>query len=106
MDEWTVKANDVMHITMVTKAEKDQKEVNNLFTFQPTWTYPIVGDDETISGYKGLKIHLRYNASDMRPHLFHNSTASLSGEIQDISDLFKPHLPPGRSYPSLPHLRS
>lgn len=103
LDEWTVKANDAMSITMFTKAGKNQKEVNSLFTFRPTWTYPIVGDAETISGYKGLKIYLRYNASDMRPHLFHTSTATLESdeyEVQDIREIFEPHLPPGQSQPS------
>lgn len=113
LDEWTVKANDVMSITLFTKAEKNQKEVNPLFTFQPTWTYPIVGDKETISGYKGLKIYLRYNASDMRPHLFYTSTDSLSSdwvdsdeyEIHDIQELFKPYLPPCQSHPLLSYFR-
>lgn len=113
LDEWTVKANDVMNITLFAKAEKDQKEVNPLCTFQPTWTYPIVGDKETISGYKGLKIYLRYNASDMRPHLFHTSTARLSSEltdsdeyeVHDVKDLFETHLPPGQYQPRLQPLK-
>lgn len=40
-----------------------------LGTFHPKFTYSIFGDDETIFGYKGLKINLRYRANDMRPHL-------------------------------------
>ena len=40
-----------------------------LTKFNPKFTYPIFGDEEQIFGYKGLKIHLRYNASDMRPNL-------------------------------------
>jgi histone acetyltransferase 1 len=38
-------------------------------TFHPKFTYPIFGDDETIFGYKDLKVNLRYRATDMRPHL-------------------------------------
>ncbi|KAJ4391334.1 histone acetyltransferase 1 [Gnomoniopsis smithogilvyi] len=97
LDEWTVRANDAMSITMVTKAEKNQKEVNTLFTFRPTWTYPIVGEQETIFGHKELKLYLRYNASDMRPHLFHTSAARLKSdedEVQDVREIFEPHLPP------------
>ena len=35
--------------------------------FNPAFTYPIFGDEEKIFGYKGLKINLLFNASDMRP---------------------------------------
>jgi histone acetyltransferase 1 len=40
-----------------------------LHTFNPKMTYSIFGDEETIFGYQGLKINLRYNACDMRPGL-------------------------------------
>ena len=40
-----------------------------LGAFHPKFTYSIFGDDETIFGYKDLKINLRFRANDMRPHL-------------------------------------
>ncbi|CAN8097189.1 unnamed protein product [Discula destructiva] len=101
LEEWSVKANDVMDISLYTKAEKGQTKVNSLCKFQPTWTYPIVGEQETIFGYKGLKIHLQYNASDMRPHLSSTKTAKLPEELEsddfevhEISELFEDFLPP------------
>lgn len=99
LDEWAVKANDIMNVTLVTKAE--QGPPKTLATFKPTWTYPIVGEEETIYGYKGLKINLRYNASDMRPHFSHTTSrripdAQATQEVDEITDLFEPFLTPGR----------
>lgn len=98
MDEWTVKANDALTITLVTKAE--QGPPKTVATFHPTWTYPIVGDEETIYGFKGLRINLRYNASDMRPHVSHSSTNRVPDdeairEPDDVIDLLDPYLPIG-----------
>lgn len=59
------KANDVFNISLVTKSE--QGPPKTLDSFQPKWTYPIY-EEEEIYGYKGVKINLRFNASDMRPH--------------------------------------
>lgn len=64
-DEWTTKANDVFNISLVTKSE--QGPPKTIDSFQPKWTYPIY-EEEEIYGYKGVKINLRFNASDMRPH--------------------------------------
>lgn len=64
-DEWTTKANDVFNISLVTKSE--QGPPKTIDSFQSKWTYPIY-EEEEIYGYKGVKINLRFNASDMRPH--------------------------------------
>lgn len=100
LDEWTVKANDAMEIALFVKAEEGQTQIGRLYKFKPTWTYPIVGDQETIFGYKDLKITLRFNASDMRPHLSSSKSARFpeeleTGEIEveEIHDLFNGFLP-------------
>lgn len=62
----TCDANDAVHLTLVQPgAEKPQ----TLSTFHPQFTYPIFGDEETIFGYKGLIIRLRFAAHDLRPHV-------------------------------------
>lgn len=100
LEEWTVKANDAMEISLFTKAEPGQNQVTRLCKFKPTWTYPIVGEQETIFGYKKLKITLRFNASDMRPHLSSTKSQKLPEEleseeiqVEDIHDLFNDFLP-------------
>ncbi|KAK7736300.1 histone acetyltransferase 1 [Cytospora paraplurivora] len=95
-DEWTVKANDVFTISLVTKSEDGPPET--IASFQPKWTYPIFGDEETIYGYKGLKINLRYNASDMRPHFSHTKSQAVPVDVaeQDVTDIkedVEPFLP-------------
>ncbi|KAL7950472.1 acyl-CoA N-acyltransferase [Trichoderma barbatum] len=64
--EWHQDANEALNISLVSPSKSGLKTIA---TFHPKFTYPIFGDDETIFGYKGLKIHLRYRANDMRPHL-------------------------------------
>lgn len=99
LDEWTVKANDAMKIQLVTKADSGPPKI--IGSFRPAWTYPLVGDEETIYGYKGLKINLQYNATDMRPHLSHTSQkrvpdAVATADSPEIQDIFEDYLPPGQ----------
>lgn len=62
----TCDANSAVHITVVQPGEK---KPTTLSTFQPQFTYPIFGDEESIFGYKGLIIRLRLAAHDLRPHI-------------------------------------
>lgn len=43
--------------------------MKTLDTFHPEYTNNIFGEKEQIFGYKGLRINLQYNASDMLPNL-------------------------------------
>lgn len=60
-------------------------------------TYSIFGDDERIFGYKGLKVNLQYNASDMRPNLqvsFNKKFAAVGDtEATDVKGVLEPFLP-------------
>lgn len=62
----SAKANDALSVSLVTPTSGSSKTIS---TFHPKFTYPIFGDEETIFGYQGLKINLRYHACDMRPSL-------------------------------------
>lgn len=55
-------SNKAVHISLVTPQQ-------TLHTFHPKFTYSIFGDEERIFGYQGLKIHIKYHVSDMRPVL-------------------------------------
>ena len=57
-------ANEAVTISLIVP---DNGTCRNLTSFNPRFTYSIFGDDESIFGYQGLNIHLRYNACDMRP---------------------------------------
>lgn len=94
----SVKANHVFTISLVAKTEDGPPKP--IASFQPTWTYPIFGDEEKIYGYKGVKINLRYNASDMRPHFSHTKSQTVpmdiaEGDLTDIKEDVKPFLPTG-----------
>lgn len=73
----------------------DYKTINQ---FNPTFTYAIFGDEESIFGYKGLKINLLYNASDMRPCLTvaYSKKFKAVGDVEptDIRAAFEDCLPP------------
>lgn len=69
--------------------------MRSIASFNPKFTYSIFGDEEAIVGYQGLKISLRFNASDMRPNLHVSSSKKLkAGEIEptDIQTVLKGYL--------------
>lgn len=85
-------------ISLVTPGDGTHK---NLASFHPKFTYPIFGDEESIFGYKGLKIHLKYHASDMRPNLqvTYNKKYKAVGDVAptDIKAVLEDFLPAGAS---------
>jgi len=76
-------------------------QLKTLTSFHPKFTYPIFGEQEQIFGYQKLKINLRYNASDMRPHLTttYGKKFKAIGETEpaDIDEMMKEFLPEGRA---------
>ncbi|KAH6661296.1 histone acetyl transferase HAT1-like protein [Truncatella angustata] len=79
-EEWTVGANDALTISLVRQGDSGLKKMES---FNPKFTYPIFGEHETIFGYKGLKINLQYNASDMRP----NASVTSTKKFQTVSEV-------------------
>ncbi|KKZ66300.1 histone acetyltransferase 1 [[Emmonsia] crescens] len=64
--------------------------LNALSTFQPEFTYPIFGEEETIFGYKGLSVRLRFSAHDLRSNV-HISYDEKFKTVADVApvDLLK-----------------
>lgn len=94
----TTKANDVFNISLVTKSEQGPPKI--LDSFQPKWTYPIY-EEEEIYGYKGVKINLRFNASDMRPHFSYTKGKEVpiglaDKEPTEIKEAIEGFLPNGK----------
>lgn len=94
----TVKANDIFTISLVAKAEDGSPKT--IASFQPKWTYPIFGEEETIYGYQGLKINLRYDASNMRPHFSYTKSQTVPLDVAEkdpteIKEEVEPFLPRG-----------
>jgi len=68
--------------------------------FNPKFTYPIFGEEETIIGYKDPKIHLNFRANDLKPSLKieQKDKLPLDGIIPkdkqlDLETVFKDFLP-------------
>ncbi|OBT86133.1 hypothetical protein VE02_05426 [Pseudogymnoascus sp. 03VT05] len=93
-DDWSTQSNDALHISLVRPENGASKTIN---TFHPKFTYPIFGEEESIFGYQGLKIHLRYNASDMRPNVLitYNKRFKAVGDVEptDLKGLLADFLP-------------
>ncbi|OJD21086.1 hypothetical protein ACJ73_07574 [Blastomyces percursus] len=91
---WTCDANDAIQISMVQPAEG---RLNALSTFRPEFTYPIFGEEESIFGYKGLSIRLRYSAHDLRSniHISYNEKFKTVADVApvDLLKTFGPWLP-------------
>lgn len=65
-DDWWTSSNEAVLVSLVTPTDTG---VKTLDTFHPEYTNNIFGEKEQIFGYKGLRINLQYNASDMLPNL-------------------------------------
>lgn len=86
-------SNHAVHISLVVPSAGGPRA---LHTFNPAMTYSVFGEDERIFGYQGLKINLRFNASDMRPGLQIQYTKRFKqiGETAptDLKELLEPYL--------------
>ncbi|KAL3419297.1 histone acetyl transferase HAT1 [Phlyctema vagabunda] len=93
-DDWSTDSNDAIHISLVAPSSGGIKQ---LHTFHPKMTYSIFGEEESIFGYQGLKVNLKYNASDMRPSLqvTYNKKFKTIGETEptDVKAVLEEYLP-------------
>ncbi|KAH8805646.1 acyl-CoA N-acyltransferase [Xylogone sp. PMI_703] len=93
-EDWSADSNDAVIISLVNPSEGGARAVH---TFNPKMTYSIFGDEERIFGYQGLKINLKYNASDMRPNLQVNYSKKFKsvGETEptDVKAILENYLP-------------
>ncbi|KAK2624572.1 hypothetical protein QTJ16_005765 [Diplocarpon rosae] len=87
----SAESNDALQISLVAP---DVGAAKTIHSFNPNMSYSIFGDEERIFGYKGLKIHLRYNASDMRPNMLvsYDKKFKAVGETEatDLKELLGP----------------
>ena len=58
-------SNEAVRICLRTPPDSKQEHAQ----FQPAFTYPIYGDEETIFGYRGLRIKLDFAADTLKPAL-------------------------------------
>jgi histone acetyltransferase 1 len=61
--EWSSSSNECLNISIL------RGDGSEHASFQPTFTYPIFGEEEVIFGYQDLEINLTFAAHNLRPHL-------------------------------------
>ncbi|KAI9742556.1 MAG: histone acetyltransferase 1 [Claussenomyces sp. TS43310] len=92
--DWSANANDAITVSLVTPVDGTSKTIAS---FNPKFTYSIFGDDESIFGYQGLKIHLKYHACDMRPgiQITYNKKFKAVGDTEptDVRAILEEYLP-------------
>ncbi|ESZ94902.1 hypothetical protein SBOR_4694 [Sclerotinia borealis F-4128] len=92
--DWSTDSNDAIYISLVTPSAGG---TTSLHTFNPKFTYPIFGEEESIFGYQGLRINLKYNACDMRPgvQITYNKKFKAVGDIEptNLKAVLEPFLP-------------
>ncbi|KAI1213428.1 acyl-CoA N-acyltransferase [Annulohypoxylon truncatum] len=94
-DEWTVDANEAITLSLVRPGPA--KEIVNVESFKPKFTYPIFGEEEQIFGHKGLKVNIRFDARDLRPNISVTSQRKFTsvGDVEalDVRETMKEYLP-------------
>ncbi|KAF2862363.1 histone acetyltransferase type B catalytic subunit [Piedraia hortae CBS 480.64] len=92
IESWSCSSTDCFHISLL----RPNGELA-AGPFNPKFTYPIFGDEETIFGYRDLDISLTLREDDLYPHLSVKYGEKFKGvaEVQptDIQDLMKDFLP-------------
>lgn len=95
-------STDAVNISLVIPTPGGAKAIAS---FKPQFTYSLFGEQESIFGYKGLKINIAYNACDMRPNVnvsWEKKYKQLGEtEALDIMPILEEFLPSGEKLNSL-----
>lgn len=87
-------SNQTVEISIV---QAGQEVPKTLSTFHPRFTYPIFGDQESIFGYQGLRIGIRFAAHDLRSNIqiTHDKRFEAVGDTKatDIEETLKDWIP-------------
>ncbi|CEL51712.1 histone acetyltransferase 1 [Rhizoctonia solani AG-1 IB] len=102
MGDWLSNSNDALCLKLV-RAARDEAvltgdERSVIEEFNPTFTYPVFGDKETIYGYADLKISLFFASGSLSMFLNVASTAKLpSKTADDVEGTLYKFIPPDYS---------
>ena len=80
-EQWSSDANEAIQISLIRPGPSSIETVQK---FHPKFTYPIVGEEERIFGYKGLAIDVNFAAHDLRPSV----TVSYTEKFPPVGDTF------------------
>lgn len=101
LGEWSTDANEALRVSLHLRGETGSPS-QEIKSFHPKFTYPIFGENETIYGYKGLKVNLRFAANDLTPELdiAWDKRVPAVGDVEadDVDALMKEVLPESMIY--------
>lgn len=91
-------SNQAVEISIVQAGQESPK---TLSTFHPKFTYPIFGDQESVFGYQGLRIGIRFAAHDLRSNIqiTHDKRFESVGDTKatNIEETLKDWIPSSKS---------
>ncbi|CBX97402.1 hypothetical protein IAQ61_007179 [Plenodomus lingam] len=101
LEEWVTNSNECFFLNLYRSVDGDGEPKRVLDSFNPTCTYTVIDEQETIAGYKNPRIELDFRANDLKPKLKIQFDAQLdlkkiSPELTQVDlspDLFREHLP-------------
>ncbi|TRM59888.1 acyl-CoA N-acyltransferase [Schizophyllum amplum] len=98
MADWTSNTNEALNLSLVRAPEDQQSlaEAESYTNFHPAFTYPIYGEDETVYGYKDLRIDLRYASGSLAQYLSIEYPEKLpsSSTVDDVEGTLRKFIPP------------
>ncbi|KAF9533547.1 acyl-CoA N-acyltransferase [Crepidotus variabilis] len=97
--EWAADANEALTLSLVRSA-KDKEALSreeNYEGFNPTFTYPIYGEEEKIYGYKDLLIDLRFASGSLAQYLSVSYSEKLpsTSTVDDVEAILQNFIPEG-----------
>ncbi|KAH8100254.1 histone acetyltransferase type B [Cristinia sonorae] len=97
--EWAADANEAIHLSLVrTKEDRASLTAREVYEgFNPTFTYPIFGEDEKLYGYKDLAVDLKFASGSLAQYLkvSYSQKLASSSVVDDIEGTLAGFIPPG-----------
>lgn len=102
LEDWVTSSNECFYLNLY-RSSKDGQEPQRILdsSFNPTFTYAVIDEQEMIAGYKDPRIDLDFRANDLKPSLKIQFEAEIdlkkiSTELDQIDlspELFRQYLP-------------
>ncbi|CAO2651662.1 Nn.00g042320.m01.CDS01 [Neocucurbitaria sp. VM-36] len=101
LEDWVTNSNECFFINLYRTVDDENEPKRILDSFNPTFTYTVIDEQETIAGYKNPRINLDFRANDLKPKLKIQFDQELdlkkiSPDLNQVDlspELFRKHLP-------------
>lgn len=90
LDEWVTNSNECFFLNLYRPTSKGEQVFED--SFNPSFTYTVIDEQEAITGYKNPQIELDFRANDLKPRLKIQYDEKL--ELKDVPDITQVDLSP------------